>query len=51
MSGFQLFMDFLKSNRITIFYYFISQGIEFQMTGPKHLIELFPKYSVLIFDT
>ena len=21
------------------------------MTGPKHLIELFPKYSVLIFDT
>ena len=37
----------LKSNKTVIL--FISQGGEFQMTGPKHLTELFSKYSVLIF--
>ena len=48
-SGFHFFTDFLKSDKVTIF--IVLQGIEFQVTEPKYLIEFVPKYSVLIFGT
>ena len=45
-------MNSLKSVKVAHFPFpivFISQGREFQMAGPKYLIEFCPKYSVLIF--
>ena len=42
-------MDSLKSGTLAM--HFIYQGIEFQMNGTKHFIDLFSKYLALIFGT
>ena len=42
-------MDSLKSGKLAM--HFIYQGIEFQMNGTKHFIDLFSKYLALISGT